>query len=94
MVLPLPPFCDAMTIVFMKESLSIKEQLHESITSAPEPQVPDEWRTTNANCSLQRRPLLWLLVHRSGQAAVALCYVAMRLKTFFHENIYFNKYMI
>jgi hypothetical protein len=37
----------------MKESLSIKEQLHESITSAPEPQVPDEWRTTNTNCSLQ-----------------------------------------
>ena len=53
MVLPLPPFCDAMTIVFMKESLSIKEQLHESIISSPALQVPDEWRTTNANCSLQ-----------------------------------------
>jgi hypothetical protein len=25
---------------------------------------------------------------------VALCYVAMRLKTFFHENVYFKKYMI
>jgi len=24
-----------------------------------------------------RRSLLWLLVHRSGQAAVALCYFAM-----------------
>jgi hypothetical protein len=54
MVLPLPPFCDAMIIVFMKESLSIKEQLYESITSAPAPQVLDEWRTTNANRSLQR----------------------------------------
>jgi hypothetical protein len=42
-----------MTIVFMKESLSIKEQLHESIISSPALQVPDEWRTTNANCSLQ-----------------------------------------
>jgi hypothetical protein len=27
MVLPLPPFCDSMTIVFMKSSLSIKHGL-------------------------------------------------------------------
>ena len=52
MVLPLPPFCDAMTIVFMKESLSIKEQLHESIICSCTASA-DEWRTTNANSSLQ-----------------------------------------
>jgi hypothetical protein len=30
----------------MKERLSIKEQLHESITCAPALQVLDEWRMT------------------------------------------------
>jgi hypothetical protein len=66
----------------MKESLSIKEQLYESITSAPALQAPDEWRTTTHNCSLQT-PTAVAFVHRSGQAAVALCYFAMIFENIF-----------
>jgi hypothetical protein len=63
----------------MKESLSIKEQLHESITSVHASQVLDEGHPTDANRSLSMPPP-WLRVSRH-----VFC------KQFFHENIDFNK---